>query len=101
MWLGAVLDLADAVTQACGVRPLLYSFPAFWRSLAPETRPELELYGLWVATYAAAPAAMPPWGDAWTLWQYSGGSSVDGCAGPVDRSRARGGVDALRRTPRP
>lgn len=97
VWLQAVLDLANAVTQACGVRPLIYSFPAFWRSLQPETRPELEMYGLWVATYGGVPAAMPPWGTDYVLWQYSGGEIVDGCAGKVDRSRTRSGMSGLLR----
>ena len=98
VWLDFVLDLANEVTQAIGVRPLIYSFPSFWRSLHPETRPELAaLYGLWVATYAAAPAVMPPWTGEPDLWQYTGEGSVDGIVGHVDRSRARGSVDSLRR----
>lgn len=95
VWLQAVLDCANAVTQACGVRPLIYSFPSFWRSLSPETRPELEMYGLWVASYPA-PTVLPPWSD-YVLHQYSGGALLDGLSGKVDRSRARGGIGTLRR----
>lgn len=95
-WLDGVEEFSDVVTQCCACRPLVYSFPAFWRSLQPETRPELELYGLWVATYAAAPANMPPWSSE-ALWQYTDAGIVDGIPGHVDRSRARGGIEALRR----
>jgi GH25 family lysozyme M1 (1,4-beta-N-acetylmuramidase) len=98
-WRTFVLDLANAVTQELSCRPLIYSFPAFWLSLAPDQAPELEMYRLWVATYAAAPATMPPWGGAWTLWQYTDHGAVAGIPGNVDRSRTRGGLVDLWRVP--
>lgn len=99
-WLGATFDCAEEITMRAVVRPAVYSYRDFWLSLQPHTAPELEIYKSWVAWYGASPIVLPPWSQ-WDIWQYSDAGEVPGIAGKVDRSRARGPIEALLRFPPP
>lgn len=97
-WLSATFDCAEEITMRVVGRPLIYSYPDFWLSLQPTLAPELEIYRSWVAWYGQSPIVLPPWGRC-DLWQYSGGGSVPGVAGKVDRSRSLGPIGGLLRAP--
>ncbi len=83
-----------AVEQTIGVRPGVYTSPAFSAETRLGTHVELASYPLWVShwTSAAKPMRCPPWeADAWTIWQTHGEEGrCPGVEGPCDLNRARG-----------
>jgi GH25 family lysozyme M1 (1,4-beta-N-acetylmuramidase) len=93
--------LAEVQSQL-GVKPIIYSTPAFWRERLANTRWFADNgYRLWVAHWTSASQPSVPasnWGGrGWTLWQYTNCGSVSGVVGCVDEDRYAGsGMAALK-----
>ncbi|AZS15378.1 glycoside hydrolase family 25 protein [Paenibacillus lutimineralis] len=89
------------IERLTGVRPLLYTYPAFIGNFIG-----LSQYPLWIARYSTqAPVDASGW-TRWTFWQYSDGQSggklpngsriVGGINGQVDLNEFDGSVAELR-----
>jgi elongation factor P len=85
----------DAVEQATGKKPVVYTFGAYLEQNAVSSA-GLGIYPLALAFPSDAPCVSPPapWAQA-TFWQYSWEGSVDGISGPVDRDRFLGTLGDL------
>ncbi|HET7472564.1 MAG TPA: GH25 family lysozyme [Candidatus Limnocylindrales bacterium] len=91
-WAGAWLQ---GVESATGVRPIIYTTPAFWTaSMANTDWFAQNGYRLWIAHWTTALQPTVPagnWaGQGWTFWQHSSTGSVPGIAGSVDLDRFNG-----------
>lgn len=80
IWSG-VTSWLQAVGQATGRQPILYTSPGFWSSHAPDLA--LTQYPLWLADYADQPTLPDGW-TSWLFWQYSQSGSCPGVTGAVD-----------------
>lgn len=92
------LAFLDEVQRRTGRRPLIYVGSGF--PMAGHAH--LAAYDWWVARYPtsavdpdptrlARPRPRAPWGDRWSIWQYTSSGRVDGIAGNVDRNVATAG----------
>lgn len=91
-WVGAWLDRVYART---GVRPMLYTSPAFWKKYLGDTTvfADAGYTVLWVAHWQTAGPTTPArnWSNrGWTFWQYDDCGSVPGIGGCVDLDRFNG-----------
>ena len=82
------------VTERTGVRPLIYTSPAFWRNNLSDSRwfADNGYSVLWVAHWNTTNPSVPGsnWGGkSWTFWQYSSDGAVSGISGRVDLNRYR------------
>ncbi len=81
-----------AVEAALGVRPGVYTSPAFAAETGLGAHLELAGYPLWVAHWGVdRPMRCPPWqADAWTVWQTEGDTGrCPGVVGACDLNRAK------------
>jgi lysozyme len=85
----------DAVEQATGVAPIIYTAAYFWNA---HLNAGFGRYPLWIAHYtsAATPAPLPEGWTGWTFWQYSQSLAIDGVNGAADHDYFNGGVGDLR-----
>lgn len=90
----------DAVEQATGRIPLVYTGFGFWTSVMRSDA--FGRYPLWLARYTQAPVTAVPRGwSAWTFWQYAAPDdgaphiAVPGIADLADVSRYNGTHDDL------
>lgn len=84
------------VEQATGQRPLIYTFPHFWKATMGGSSAFASMYKLWIASYGRklndheyatrpnGPLIPPGWTD-YAVWQHAIRSGVPGIHGPVDR----------------
>jgi lysozyme len=84
------------VEQGIGRRPLVYTFPAFWKTQMAGTDQFATTDKLWIANYGKkrsdggyetkedGPDIPPGWTD-WTIWQHAVKPGVSGLVGLVDR----------------
>jgi GH25 family lysozyme M1 (1,4-beta-N-acetylmuramidase) len=80
-WTHRYLDTVQALT---GRVPIIYTYPAFWRSAMANTN-EFTRYPLWIADYHGAPQPDVPGGwPTWTFWQTTNAGSIPGIGGPTD-----------------
>ncbi|MFH0750507.1 MAG: GH25 family lysozyme, partial [Chloroflexota bacterium] len=91
-WVGAWLG---EVYAKLGVRPMIYTSPAFWKnSMGDTTMFADQGYPiLWIAHWFTSSPTVPAgdWGGhGWTFWQYSNCGSVAGISGCVDLDRYNG-----------
>lgn len=84
-WTGAYLVEVERLT---GRTPIVYTYPAFWRSSMADTT-LFNQYPLWIATYGPKPILVGGWSD-YTFWQYTDSEPLAGQAAPVDMSVFRG-----------
>lgn len=87
-WLGEV-------TRRIGIRPMIYTSPAFWSKYMGDTSAlaDAGYKTLWVAHWGVSSPTVPArnWGGkGWTFWQYSNCGTVSGISGCVDLDRYRG-----------
>ncbi len=83
----------DAVAQAIGRPPIIYTSPGFWNA---HMNGQFGSYPLWVAHYTSAPNPTIPNGwKQYTFWQYTQSGTVNGVSGSVDRNRFNGDLAAL------
>jgi lysozyme len=71
----------DAVEQATGRVPIIYTDHGFWNSLGTSA---FGRYPLWIAEYGVDSPTLPAGWTSWTLWQYSETGTVSGVTGSVD-----------------
>jgi GH25 family lysozyme M1 (1,4-beta-N-acetylmuramidase) len=87
-WLGEV-------TKKIGIRPMIYTSPAFWKKYMGDSD-ALANAGytvLWIAHWGVLSPTIPAnnWGGhGWTFWQYTSDGSVSGISGRVDLDRFNG-----------
>ena len=91
-WVSAWLGRVYART---GVRPMIYTSPAFWKKYLADTRTFADqgYTVLWVAHWFVSAPTTPAsnWGGrGWTFWQYHNCGSVPGIGGCVDLDRYNG-----------
>lgn len=88
----------DAVEQATGKTPILYTNPSFWTRLGT-SGDSFAKYPLWIANYGVtSPTVPPPWSKQkpnWTFWQFSESGSISGIKGNVDLDLYQGTLQAL------
>jgi len=89
-----VTAFVNAVTQAVGRSPLIYTYPAAWKELTGDSDSFAATCPLWIASYEAAPSIPNGWTGA-TIWQYTDKGNVDGIETIVDRDRFDGDTTAL------
>lgn len=82
----------DAVEEALGKKPILYTDINFWNSLASAAFGD---YPLWLAEYSTTDLALPKGWKRWSLWQYSEKGQVDGVHGEVDLDAFAGSREQL------
>jgi hypothetical protein len=85
----------DEVYRLTGVRPMIYTSPAFWRNYLGNTRQFADQgYDvLWVAHWGVSQPSVPAsnWGGkGWTFWQYTSDGTVPGIDGRVDLDHYNG-----------
>ncbi|MBN2497965.1 MAG: hypothetical protein JXR96_25450 [Deltaproteobacteria bacterium] len=83
----------DRVESATGVKPLIYTGPAFWRGNGSASS-DFRAYPLWIANWDTnCPDVPEPW-TGWRFWQYSCEGSLGGLS-PLDLDRYNGSLSAL------
>jgi GH25 family lysozyme M1 (1,4-beta-N-acetylmuramidase) len=90
-----VKSFMDEVTRRTGVRPMVYTSPAFWKKYMGDSRAlaDAGYKVLWVAHWGVSQPTVPAenWGGrGWTFWQYSNCGTVPGISGCVDLDRYNG-----------
>ena len=88
-------DFIDAVEQATGKKPLVYTYGSYFASNGVDTT-GLDAYPLCIADPVAGSCfdVPPPWSSA-LLWQYSFTGDVPGISDAVDRDRFLGTLSDL------
>ena len=76
------------VARLTGRTPIIYTYPAFWRSSMADTT-VFNQYPLWIATYGPQPILVGGWSD-YMFWQYTDSGSLAGMSGAVDMSVFKG-----------
>ena len=75
------------VHMEVGLKPLLYTYPAFASEHSFAMTATLQHFPLWIANYEVSKPTIPkPWSDA-AFWQYSSSGKVKGVAGRCDMNR--------------
>jgi GH25 family lysozyme M1 (1,4-beta-N-acetylmuramidase) len=87
-----VKTFVGEVQARTGVRPMIYTSPAFWKKYMGDTQSlaDLGYKTLWVAHWGVSAPTVPAnnWGGkGWTFWQYSNCGTVPGISGCVDLDR--------------
>jgi len=83
------------VKEATGLKPILYTGPAFWRSTMKDAC-NFGNFPLWIAHYTAAPEpSLPRAWNRWAFWQHSEKGTVPGINGPVDLDLFNGNLMEL------
>ncbi len=84
----------NRVTTRIGIRPMIYTSPAFWAKYMGDTSALSDAgYRVWIAHWgvSAPTVAGNSWGGrGWTFWQYTNSGSVPGITGRVDLDRYNG-----------
>ena len=87
-----VHDWIDAVQDALGLTPIIYTDPSFWKQYMSD---EFGEYPLWIANYNVAQPTVPSTWEDYAFWQYSQTGKVSGVAGNVDLNVFNGTQDDL------
>ncbi len=85
----------DEVTAKVGIRPMIYTSPAFWKKYMGDTTAMADAgyKTLWIAHWGVTSPTVPAnnWGGhGWTFWQYTSSGTVAGISGRVDLDRYNG-----------
>jgi lysozyme len=83
-----------AVEARVGVKPMIYTYPDFWRTAAGDSHwfAENGYRVLWIANWDVNSPDVPAdnWdGEGWTFWQYTDCGAVKGIGGCVDKDKYR------------
>lgn len=92
LWNGVAAWL-QAVQQATGKQPIVYTAPDFWNSNSPDLA--LTSHPLWLADYASQPTLPDGW-STWQFWQHSETGTVPGVSTSVDLNLFNGTLPQLR-----
>jgi lysozyme len=87
----------EAVEEATGCIPILYSGLWYMGPHGLIGGSILENYPLWLAAYQSEPPAPPPTWASLSFWQCSSSEEVPGVVGPCDSDVFFGDIEALRR----
>ena len=92
-----LLQFVDAYRQDRGHHPILYTGPSFWSKILPHLtaaqKDRTRRCPLWIAHWdVPQPASLEPWGDGWTIWQYSNHGTVAGVPSKCDTDYFKGGA---------
>jgi lysozyme len=87
----------QAVEQATGCTPILYTDASYWNSLATE---QFGGYPLWIAEYGVASPTLPKGWTSWAFWQFTESGTVPGIATSVDLNLFQGSLQNLQRLTR-
>jgi GH25 family lysozyme M1 (1,4-beta-N-acetylmuramidase) len=92
-----LMQFVDAYRKGRGHYPIIYTGPGFWNRVVPHLtaaqKNRVKRCPLWIAHWGVPqPGPLDPWGDDWTLWQYSSHGTVTGVPGKGDVDYFRGGV---------
>jgi lysozyme len=82
----------QAVEQATGCTPILYTNRTYWDSLATE---QFGSYPLWLAEYGVTSPTLPVGWTSWSFWQYSESGEISGIATSVDLDLFQGSLQQL------
>lgn len=85
----------NAVEDAVGIKPVIYTRQNFIENLLGDGIQQLADYPLWIAHYGVEQPAFPTSWASWNFWQYTETGSVQGIDGYVDRDRFNGSLDDL------
>ena len=80
----------DIVEQRTGLKPAIYTSPNFWDEHLDDSFGD---HPLWVAEYGVEEPQIPAGWSDYTLWQYSGGATVQGVDNDADLSRLHPELD--------
>lgn len=89
-------DWLNAVENATGRTPIIYTAAGFWNDLFGNPA-GFENYPLWVATYGPSQPIMPGKWKKYLIWQFTGSGQVPGIAGQVDRNIFNGTLAELKK----
>ncbi len=87
----------QAVEQATGLTPILYTDASYWNSLATE---QFGGYPLWIAEYGVASPTLPQGWTSWAFWQFTESGTVPGIATAADLDLFQGSLQDLQRLTR-
>jgi len=87
----------QAVEQATGCTPILYTDASYWNSLATG---QFSGYPLWIAEYGVASPTLPKGWTSWAFWQFTESGTVPGIATAVDLDLFQGSLQDLQRLTR-
>lgn len=94
--LDSIATWLEVVEQALGRKPIIYTYPAFWRDALGNPK-RFAAYALWIAHYTKARQPLVPGGwTTWTFWQYLSMGRVQGIGTVVDLNRFKGSLHDLR-----
>ena len=85
----------DAVEQATGKAPILYTSPGFWAGLGVSVA-GFDRFPLWIAEYGVTAPKIPEGWTTWSFWQFSESGTVSGIEGSVDLDLFQGTLPELR-----
>ncbi len=74
----------DLVEQQIGVKPILYTSPAFWDQHLDDS---FSGYPLWVAEYQVDSPKLPQGWSTYLMWQFAGDAEVAGVEHEADLSK--------------
>lgn len=95
--IAGVRTWVNAVEQALGRTPIVYTSASFWNANLGGTDKFAEC-PLWVAHYTSKPAPNIPKGfTAYTIWQFTEQGKVNGVNGNCDLNRFNGTLESLRK----
>jgi len=93
--ISVVQNWLDAVQQAVGLRPIIYTRQNFIEPLLGAGITSLATSELWIAHYKVVTPRTPSTWASWTFWQYLDSGNVDGVHGNVDCNRFNGSQEDL------
>jgi lysozyme len=90
-----LVQFVDAYRRERGHFPIVYTGPGFWTAILPHLtaaqRNRVRRCPLWIAHWNVRdPGPLDPWGDKWTLWQYSSHGTIPGVSTRCDLDYFRG-----------
>ncbi len=90
-----VTTFLGQVTARIGIKPMIYTSPAFWKKYMGDSRvlADAGYKTLWIAHWKVLAPTIPAanWGGrGWTFWQYDNCGTVPGISGCVDLDRFNG-----------
>jgi len=97
--LKSAMDFLRELEDLSGIIPIVYTGPAFFKSMGSKGIQGFEKYPLWIAHYTQAenPKVPAPW-SKWTFWQFTDKFVLNGYkGGGVDANYFAGSLEDLRK----
>jgi lysozyme len=87
--------VVDAVKEAIGRAPMIYTYPSAWVELTGNSREFADECPLWIARYGVQKPTLVGGWTTHAVWQYTDQGKVKGIGSGVDRNRFNGGEAEL------